>query len=178
MQTIQIHVEDMRQLFNSMDPTPFNKRDLDPAAESFIVDWARDLPREVPLSLQIHSDRARMDDHERDVVRESICRFFENRVLATRRQLRSLFQRGRISLLIGLAFLAASLATSELLAQLRDPSALEQILRETLSIGGWVAMWRPLEIFLYDWWPLTADLKLMARLRDMPVDIQCSAKAD
>jgi len=26
--------------------------------------------------------------------------------------------------------------------------------REGLTIIGWVAMWRPIEIFLYDWWPI------------------------
>jgi hypothetical protein len=27
------------------------------------------------------------------------------------------------------------------------------VIREGFLIGGWVAMWRPLEVFLYDWWP-------------------------
>jgi len=26
--------------------------------------------------------------------------------------------------------------------------------RESLLVGGAVAPWRPLEIFLYDWWPI------------------------
>jgi hypothetical protein len=38
-------------------------------------------------------------------------------------------------------------------------------------IGGWVAMWRPLEIFLYDWWPIVAERKLFDRLSTMPVRI-------
>jgi hypothetical protein len=38
-------------------------------------------------------------------------------------------------------------------------------------IGGWVAMWRPLEIFLYDWWPIQAERKLFDRLSIMPVRI-------
>ena len=27
------------------------------------------------------------------------------------------------------------------------------LIKESLIISGWVALWRPLEIFLYDWWP-------------------------
>jgi len=34
-----------------------------------------------------------------------------------------------------------------------------------------VAMWRPLEIFLYDWWPIRADARLFARLSSMPVEL-------
>lgn len=45
------------------------------------------------------------------------------------------------------------------------------MLRESLLIGGWVAMWRPLEIFLYDWWPIRADARLFDRLAAMPVRI-------
>src|SRR5690349_19146246 len=122
---IQVHVEDLQQLFNSMDPTPFNKRDLDPSADIFIVEWARDLPRDAELSLLIQADAVDDDPHHRSVVRESIGRYFGNRALATQRQLRALFHRGRLSLLIGLAFLAASLATSELLARIQYPTTLE-----------------------------------------------------
>jgi hypothetical protein len=31
-------------------------------------------------------------------------------------------------------------------------------------IGGWVAMWRPLEIFLYDWWPLARRQRMFDKL--------------
>ena len=41
---IQVHVADLAQVYNSMDPTPFHNRDLDPVAEDFIVEWARELP--------------------------------------------------------------------------------------------------------------------------------------
>jgi hypothetical protein len=30
----------------------------------------------------------------------------------------------------------------------------------SLVIGGWVAMWRPMEVFLYDWWPVRAEARL------------------
>ncbi len=34
----------------------------------------------------------------------------------------------------------------------------------SLRIVGWVAMWRPLEIYLYDWWPIQGDQPLFERL--------------
>ena len=33
-------------------------------------------------------------------------------------------------------------------------------------------MWRPLEVFLYDWWPIRADGRLLQRLSTMPVRIE------
>jgi hypothetical protein len=41
------------------------------------------------------------------------------------------------------------------------------VLHESLVIGGWVAMRRPLEIFLYDWWPVRREVKLYRRLARM-----------
>ena len=49
-----------------------------------------------------------------------------------------------------------------------------EIARESLVIGGWVAMWRPLEIFLYDWWPIRAEARLFERLSAMIVKVRPS----
>ena len=40
----------------------------------------------------------------------------------------------------------------------------KRLAEESLLILGWVANWRPLEIFLYDWWPLTRRRDLYRRL--------------
>ena len=45
------------------------------------------------------------------------------------------------------------------------------LIQESLLIGGWVAMWRPLEIFLYNWWPIRAERRLYDSLSAMPVRI-------
>jgi hypothetical protein len=46
-----------------------------------------------------------------------------------------------------------------------------EILKESLLIGGWVAMWKPMEVFLYDWLPIQAEATLAGRLSVMPVRI-------
>jgi hypothetical protein len=51
-------------------------------------------------------------------------------------------------------------------------SRIGEILRESLTIGGWVSMWRPLEVFLYDWWPIRNEARLSDRLAAMPVRIR------
>jgi len=38
------------------------------------------------------------------------------------------------------------------------------IARESLTIVGWVAMWRPLQIFLYNWWPLLRRIRVYKTL--------------
>jgi hypothetical protein len=174
---IEVRVAELRQLFNAMDPSPFRERDLDPRAEEFIVDWSRDLPGDVSLALVVHLERAAGRPDEAIILREAVHEFFAQQAASFRRRLRQLFRRGRISLAIGLAFLASSIAIGDALASYFQGSRWAQILQESLLIGGWVAMWRPLEVFLYDWWPLREEARLCDRLSAMPVRIVYTPEA-
>jgi hypothetical protein len=168
--SIEVRVAELRQLFNAIDPSPFHERDLDPKAEAFIVGWARELPREVPLALRVHLERGCGRDDEALLLRDAVHEYFTQRALDSRRQLRELFRRGRISLVIASVFLGAAMAASDLITSLTTRHY-AKVFGEGLLIGGWVAMWRPLEVFLYDWWPVRAEVRLFERLSTMPVEI-------
>jgi len=117
---IEVHVTDLKQLFHSLDPTPFRERDLDPKAEQFIAGWASELPAEAPLCLVVHVDGQAPPAAEVEVLREAVREFFSQRAVVTRRRLRQLFQVGRTSLLIGTAALAASIVIGDIAANLMD----------------------------------------------------------
>ena len=176
-QVIEVRVAELRTLFNSIDPSPFGERDLDPRAEEFIVEWSRDFPPDAQLALLVHLERAHGRPDEAVVLRDAIHEFFGERAARTRRRLRDLFRRGRISLAIGLTFLASSIGIGDALSVYFPDSRWTGIVRESLLIGGWVAMWRPLEVFLYDWWPIRAEARLCDRLSAMPVRIVSRADA-
>ena len=52
-----------------------------------------------------------------------------------------------------LAFLFSCVLLRELINSFGH-SAASDIVGEGLLIIGWVAMWRPIQIFLYEWWPI------------------------
>ena len=168
---MEVHLAELKQLFNSIDPSPFRNRDLDPKAEEFIVGWAKDIARDAPLALVVDLDRPAGLPDEAAVLRGAIHEFFRQRALAYWQRLRELFRVGRTSLVIGLIALAAAIAVGDFVASLLK-SRIGEILREGLTIGGWVSMWRPLEVFLYDWWPIRREARLADRLAAMPVRIR------
>ena len=168
---IEVHVADLQQLFNSLDPTPFRKRDLDPQAEEFIAGWARELDADKPIGLVVHVDTGEPTHDQVNTLNEAVRDFFGERASRSRQRLRQLFKVGRISLVIGLLFLTASIAVGDMIASMLEDSGFAGVVRESLLIGGWVAMWRPLEIFLYDWWPIRAEARLMNRLSAMLVRV-------
>ncbi len=169
---ISVRVGQLRQLFSSIDPSPFRERDLDPKAEEFIVGWAADLPRDGTLSLVLHLDG--LPGPADDAVRagEAVRQYFASRMVTAQRDLRELFRRGRFSLVIALVFLAVSMTAGDVLASSFPDNRYLEMVGEGLLIAGWVAMWRPLEVFLYDWWPVRARVRLLERLAAMPLRIQ------
>lgn len=170
---ISVHVPELKRLFNAIDPSPFRERDLDPKAEEFIVGWAKDFPSDAQLALVVHLDRDAGPPEEGITLRDAVHEYFGRLANATRRRLRELLRRGRTSLLIGIVFLAALIAVGDFLSK-HLQSGLADIVRESLLIGGWVAMWRPLEVFLYDWWPVRNEARIYDRLATMPVQINYS----
>lgn len=164
---IEVRLRDLSQLFNSMDPSPFIDRDLDDATEEFIVTWARELPHKAELELVIHLAAPPPADRV-DGTEAAVRHYFESRAGMKRRELRFLLRRGRLSLVIGLVFLGVCRGLGEM--ALRAPLGdLTGFVELGLQIVGWVAMWRPLEIFLYDWWPILSDQRLLERLARMTV---------
>ena len=174
---IEVHVADLKQLFHSLDPTPFRERDLDPKAEEFIAGWARELGVDAPLALVVHIDQAVPAADQLKVLQDAVKDYFAERAAETRRRLRLLLRVGRTSLTIGLLFLAASVLAGDVIASMLRETRFAAVARESLLIGGWVAMWRPLEVFLYEWWPIRAEARLYDRLSAMAVRVVPSSEA-
>jgi hypothetical protein len=169
---IEIHLAELNFLFNAMDHSPLPGRDLDPKAEEFIVSSAREARGDYPFALQVYVDRYGASEQP-SAVPGAVHEFFAQRSLDARRRLSRLFRIGRTSLLIGVAFLAAAVTLAGVVDRAMGGGEVGTLIRESIVIGGWVAMWRPLEIFLYDWWPIRAERKLFDRLSAMPVRITC-----
>jgi hypothetical protein len=170
---IEVRLRDLSQLFNLMDPSPFVDRDLDADAEEFIVGWARELPHHGDLELVIHLATQPEPDRARGI-EEAVRHYFASRVEVKRRELRLMLRRGRASLVIGLVFLGVCFALGRL-SQQSLPGGWNEFTSIGLQIVGWVAMWRPLEIYLYDWWPIRGDVQLLKRLARMKVGLKIPA---
>jgi len=166
---IAIRVDEPRQLFDSMDPAPFRERDLDPRADEYITETARELPAATQPALIVHLATGGLDRVVAGEVAISVQQYYARRAATVRRSLRELFRTGRISLVIGVVFVAFAIAFGDWLAATIVNERYAKLAQESLVIGAWVALWRPIEIFLYDWWPIRAEARRYERLATMPV---------
>ena len=109
---IEVRVERLSQLFDTLDPFPFRERDLDKDAEEYIVGWAREFSRDQPFNIIIHAPDDRLNSEYADQMSSALSRYFNYRSDIIGRDLNELFRIGRQSLLIGMTVLAVCVLMS------------------------------------------------------------------
>ena len=175
--SIELRLESIAQLFDPFDPFPLPARDLARSAEEFIIGWARDLPRDAPLAIIVHVPSAEAMTEAAKGLPQAIGRYFNYRAERARSDVKELFQVGRLSLIIGVSVLIVCVAAGRILPSILGETPLMRVISEGLVILGWVANWRPIEIFLYDWWPLMRRRHLYQRIAAAPVSIRAEGGA-
>jgi hypothetical protein len=170
--TIELRADRIANLFDPFDPFPIPSRDLSGTVEAFIVDWARELPRDAELKILVHLADAEECERGAPLVSEAIKRHFEQRADRIRSDLHELFRVGRVALAIGLGVLSVCLFVGQVAREMLGEGPVADFFAEGLIILGWVANWRPLEIFLYDWWPVAQKRRLYLRLAAAAVELR------
>ena len=168
---IELQIDRLKSLFDPFDPFPTPTRDLSRAAEDFIVGWARELSSNVAIRLRLHVAHEEASSADQVALKAAISRHFNYKAELASGDLREMMAIGRLALLIGLCVLGACIVARQLLLSVWPQGAASGILGEGLMIVGWVANWRPLEIFLYDWWPILRRRKIYQRLASAAVEI-------
>jgi hypothetical protein len=126
-----------------------------------------------PLKLVFHLPAREIEAAETLHLTDTIHKYFEYRLAAERRDMMFQMRLGRIALFVGLAFLFACVGLRQIVTAFA-PGVLSEIVKESLLILGWVAMWRPIQVFLYDWWPLRRACAIYAKLMKIPVELRRS----
>jgi len=177
VQTLELRVRELEQLFNSLDPSPFLTKDLAHSAEAYIESWAMPIARGSRLHLTIHVEQLVSKEEATALMAEAIHNHYDFKSDLVRAQLRQLLRRGRTSLAIGATFVATCLLAAETFTNPAQGAA-GSIARESLTIIGWVAMWRPVQIFLYDWWPVVGRIHVYDNLKVAGVDVVGAAPSE
>jgi len=169
---IEVRVRELAQIFNSLDPSPFHERDLDDDAEEYIVGWAREFPEDAPLSIVVHLPEAEARKAEERGLKAALANYFSERASMQQRDLNELFRIGWRYLSIGVPVLVICLVASQLARAHLGSGPIASAIAESLILVGWVANWKPIETFLYDWWPLKRRRDLYRRLAKAAVEIK------
>jgi hypothetical protein len=168
---IEIRLENLSQLFDTMDPYPFRERDLSKEADEYIRESVGDLPSTALINIVVHLPEEEAQTESARSLGQALHRFFAYREQMLTRELKELFRVGRKALLVSIAILFACSALAQSLSVLFERSFVARHLQEGLTILGWVANWGPMEIFLFDWWPIVKRRNVYRRLMESTTTI-------
>jgi hypothetical protein len=167
---IEMRIDSLQQLFDKRDPNPFRSKDLDEDVEEYILTCADEIGKKKlgkfrlltldPLNHQIIG-----------TVKNAIYDYFHYRSAMTAKKINFTLKTGLKSLLIGSIFLTIAITFSFYVTKNMIDGYFRLYIKESLMLLGWVSMWKPVNIFLYEWWPLKEKKSLYEKLTTIEIDI-------
>ncbi|MGA2917563.1 hypothetical protein [Methanoregula sp.] len=167
---LEIKLTSIMQLFNSFDPAPFHEKELDSAAEQYIVETVKDFPARTEFKMIIYLPKDLVSGEQAHKIAPAIHNHFQYKMLVAERKYRARIRHGRATLLIGLPFLTIALLARAYVSSFGD-SLIPQIFADALLVIGWAAMWEPVTVLLYELWPILQLKATYERISRMEIDI-------
>jgi hypothetical protein len=167
---IEIKLSSILQLFNSFDPAPFHEKELDTAAEHYIIDTVNDFPHKTQFRIVIFLPPELAASEAAKKISPAIQNHFQYKTLVAERKFRSRLKYGRFTLVLGLSFLFFSLLVGQYILIVTS-SFVSQLIAAALLIAGWAAMWEPVTVLLYELWPIVQMKKTYQKISTMEIDI-------
>lgn len=161
--TIELRVAHAGQLLVRHEATSFRAQRIDDEATAWLLDAVRAAPRGAPLRVVIRVVAEADDDDTTRALTDAVRAQMTWERERVQRQLQAHARSTRFQMTLGAVLLVGFLSLAEVVS-VTPVGHLRQIVREGLVIMGWVALWRPLEALLYDWWPLVASRRAIDRV--------------
>jgi len=166
---IILELHDVDQLLIAPCSVFHGKRMLSPDAEELIIEEATKVSSNDHIHLKI--ELGKDETGRTDEITTAIHQHFIYRRKKSERQVKKVFQLGWQSLLISIVFLGLLVSFTSLIVRLLPEGGLSITFREILIILGWVALWRPADLLLYEWRPFRREINLFRKLEQCKVEI-------
>lgn len=161
---IEVRIRSAQQLFDARDPAPFRERDIDEDFVEYIEASADEIAITTPLKLLIYIGEDALPTLDAPSIISAIHAHFNYQVTLKRAQLSRILRTGQLFSVIGFLCLFSSIA-------LLRYFNLSPYIREGTIILGWVAMWKPMELLLFDWYPVYTRIRLYKKLASTDIEV-------
>ena len=166
---IVLDLQNLEQMFLRPESVFYPNRRLSPEAIEFISETADIMHYHTPISLKVYLPyEAANGAHEIEV---AVHQHFAYLRKKSKIKLKQTIKLGWKSLLISIIFLSLLISLASFVAQYLPEGGPSIALREILVIIGWVALWRPADLLLYEWRPIKHEVNLFTRLEQCEVEI-------
>jgi hypothetical protein len=167
--TVALRVRSVEQVFDLRDPAPFREKDLDDEFARYLSLAIRSHPQAEKVHLDVSTPSTQHQLFSATDLKLAIREYFTFEVRSATQELQALLSEGRTSLIVGLVFLI--IAESIAYALPAQGGVVIAALKQGLTVIGWVALWKPVNTFLYEWWPVVKRRKLLRILATARVQL-------
>lgn len=169
---IEIRLRAIGQLFETLDPSPFRGAVLTPEAETYFMQRVKELPKNEPVRIVLHLPADEAVQHPPFDIVAAMTRHFADRAAMESKRIQELFRNGRRAAMIGFVVWSVCLFLAWHIPDLFPVRPLTHIVQQSFVILGWVAMWKPVEIILYDWLSPRRRQRVLERLAAADVSVR------
>ncbi len=174
---IDITLPTAQHLFDLRDPAPFRERSLDDDAAEYIYATATDIPRSIAIKLVLIIKQTLGPSLSAAEIETAVRVHFQHDADRVTRQLRQQRKFGRVALAAGLTALVVLLLLAEIIRR-RLPGPVGEIIHTGLVILAWVVLWKPVDVLLYEWWPLVQQRRELSRLVAAQIEVRTPASVE
>jgi hypothetical protein len=167
---VDITLTNILQLFDRIDPSPFREKDLDDDFVKYLSNCMHELHYADNVKLVIKMQEHIPQYYNKRDIEDAIHNYFSFEIENSRHEIKKLFQQGRWALGTGIIFLILCHIAVFLLSE-NFSGVIMNAIKEGITVMGWVALWWPTNIFLYEWLPFYNRIKLFERLKKIKVEI-------
>jgi hypothetical protein len=172
--TVDLYLSDMYNMFQTPEVDPFHGENIEASGIDQLIDTMNARPGSLkPFStIAIHLPADRIEPELPARMKAAIGNYCNAQIRLAAQKKREIRLEGRKALRIGLVFWGVCLAFSLLFEELLfKGNALGRLFGEGFIIAGWVGLWRPAELLLYDWRPYSREIRRYEEIKHMAVAI-------
>ncbi len=166
-----LYFDDLRDLFVAPEPQPFSAH---PNYESGVDQIFNALRRRKPrrrIRTTVHVANE-LNASALAETKAALGRYCQSRIDIERVVISCHRREGAAKLAIGVVFLLATLGVKAIMDQFTfEPELLHQFITEGLTVLGWVMLWAPLALLLFDWWPSRRNVDAYIAIREMDISL-------
>lgn len=172
--TVDLYLSDIHNFFQTPEVDPFLGENIEASGIDQLIDTMNARPggRKGIANIIIHLPEAMIEPGLPAKVSTAINNYCNAQIRLAVQKKREIWLEGRKALRIGLVFWAICLALSLLFEEvIFTRHAVGRLFGEGFIIAGWVGLWRPAELLLYDWRPYAREMKRYEEIKAMDVRI-------
>lgn len=170
---IELRIAHPAQFYNLLDPAPNDEKEINHATESYIMDSLEDMPNDKRSSAKIvlYLEKTLYDDEEiRTDMEQAIQSHFALRLCSANQKYKLSMNKGRRYLARGLIFLIICLILSSVVTSTYNQNDIIYAIGQSFVVIGWVALWKPVEFYLYDRHDSLNERKILKQLETITVE--------